>query len=45
LGEVRLPRYIAVFEVGRGYVLGGYETEDGVPHVASYRLPALKEGT
>lgn len=38
LGEVRLPRYIQVFEVGRGYVLGGYETEEGVPHVALYRM-------
>ena len=45
LGEVRLPRYIQVFEVGRGYVLGAYETEEGVPHVALYRLPTLEGGT
>lgn len=45
LGEVRLPRSIKVFEVGDGYVLGTYETEDGVPHVALYRIPALTEGT
>jgi hypothetical protein len=45
LGEVRLPRYVQVFEVGRGYVLGGYESDEGVPYVVLYRIPALTNGT
>jgi hypothetical protein len=45
LGGVTLPRYIKVSEIGRGYVLGTYESEDGVPHVTLYRIPLLTGGT
>lgn len=45
LGGVTLPRYIKVSEIGRGYVLGTYESEEGVPHVILYRIPPFTEGT
>jgi hypothetical protein len=38
LGELRLPLALRVFEIGRDYVLGGYEDDDGEPVVALYRL-------
>jgi hypothetical protein len=39
LAEVRLPREVRVFEIGRDYILGAYEEEEtGEPHVAMYRL-------
>jgi hypothetical protein len=45
LDGVTLPRYIKVSEIGRGYVLGTYESEEGVPHVILYRIPPFTEGT
>ncbi len=40
LSDVRLPKEIRVFEVGSDYVLGSYEDERDIPHVALYRVPA-----
>jgi len=36
--DLRLPRAITVFEIGRDYLLGSYEDADLEPHVAVYRL-------
>ena len=38
VANVRIPIGLTVFEVGSDYILGGYEDEDGEPHVALYRL-------
>lgn len=38
LADLRLPVALTVFEIGRDYVLGSYEGEDGEPHLAMYRL-------
>lgn len=38
LGSLTIPLDLRVFEVGSGYVLGAYETGDGVPHVVMYRI-------
>ncbi len=37
-GEMRIPRGLRVFEIGRDYVLGGYADEGDEPHVAVYRV-------
>lgn len=38
LGDVRIPMELHVFEVGRDYVLGTYESKDAIPYVALFRL-------
>lgn len=38
LADLRLPVALNVFEIGRDYVLGSYEGEDGEPRLAMYRL-------
>jgi hypothetical protein len=38
VANVRIPIGLTVFEVGVDYILGGYEDEDGEPHVALFRL-------
>ncbi|MEW5917229.1 MAG: hypothetical protein AB1762_12530 [Gemmatimonadota bacterium] len=37
-GEVRLRGGVKVFEIGRDYILGGYDSSDGEPYVALFRL-------
>jgi hypothetical protein len=36
--DVRLPRFVSVYEVGRDYILGAYEDDRGEAYVAIYRL-------
>jgi hypothetical protein len=38
VAEVRIPRALRVFEVGRDYILGSYSDSNAEPHVAVYRL-------
>lgn len=38
LGTATLSTELAVYEVGRDYVLGAFEDHAGVPHVALYRF-------
>lgn len=37
-GEVVIPATITVFEIGRDYILGKFEDQDGEPHVVMYAL-------
>lgn len=38
VGDVRVPVQLAVFEVGRDYILGRYEDPQDEPHLALFRL-------
>ena len=38
LADVRLPRFLTVFEIGADYILGTYEDGASQPHVAVYTL-------
>jgi hypothetical protein len=39
IAEIRLPRDLEVYEIGRDYILGRYlDPEAGIPHVRMYRL-------
>jgi hypothetical protein len=38
VASVELPRALTVFEIGRDYILGGYEDAAAEPHIAMYRL-------
>lgn len=38
VGDVRVPLQLAVFEVGRDYILGRYEDQQDEPHLALFRL-------
>lgn len=38
VADVRIPVGMTVFEIGRDYILGGYEDAAGEPHVSMYRL-------
>lgn len=37
-GSATLPREVSVYEIGKDYVLGTFEDEEGFPHVAMYRV-------
>ena len=37
-GDVRIPRPLTIFEIGRDYILGSYTDANDEPHVVVYRL-------
>ena len=38
VGDVSLPRYMSVYEIGHDYILGAYDDDGGEPYVVMYRL-------
>ncbi len=38
VGDVSLPRYMSVYEIGQDHILGAYDDDGGEPYLVMYRL-------